>query len=110
MRTWFVSFGIAGLALLLTNSALFDGLTKQDRRCIIYGFLVGAGALVIVGFINKSAAWYMYAGCLAPNLKTTRKYRCWEWVTAQYWIDLVADLVSIASLGGVAYLFAMAKI
>ncbi len=110
VRTWFVSFGIAGMALLLTNPSLFEQLSIQNRRCVVYGFLVATGCQVIDGFINKSAAWYMYAGSASPDLRATTKYKFWEWITQQYWIDLLADLASILCFGGVAYLFAMAKL
>jgi hypothetical protein len=110
LRTWFVTFGIAGLALLLTNNTVFQELPSQDRRCLVYGFTLGVFSQVFVAFLNKCGAWYMYVGAAYPHLKKRRSVRFWEFLTAQYWIDIVADALSGICFILVVYLLAHAKL
>jgi hypothetical protein len=110
LRTWFVTFGIAGLALFITKDGALSGLTPVHQRCAAYGFMLGAFTQVLVAFINKTGSWYMYAGTASPEMKERRSYQVWEWITGQYWIDIGADLISIGAFASVFYLFASAKL
>jgi hypothetical protein len=54
LRTWFVAFGVGGPALFLVNEKIADRLAKAGcLREVAVLFLVGAGAQVVVAFLNS---------------------------------------------------------
>ena len=63
LRSWFVAFGIGGLALFLLESPVRESLLASGRtRILVVLFLIGVTAQIIVAFLNKYANWYCYFG------------------------------------------------
>lgn len=53
LRSWFVAFGIGGLALFLLESPVREALLASGRtRTMVILFLIGVTAQIIVAFLN----------------------------------------------------------
>ena len=98
LRTWFVAFGIGGPVLFLSHQDVATSLANAGKLRLVASLLItGAAAQVIGALINKLANWYNYA---ASNDDTDRLgYRVAEWLTEQFWIDVVLDVLTIAVYG-----------
>jgi len=93
LRTWFVTFGIGGPALILTNETVQKQLKAAGQaEEITWLFLFGAGFQILGTLINKVAAYYSYAaadGVIEPtDWRAVAAARVSHW----YWIDLFADI------------------
>jgi len=105
LRTWFVVFGISGPAALLANEAIRSELiVANELKYVVFLFLLGAGAQVLVAGINKFSNWYCYAGRLPTHGKSSRWHTlnrwwrdCWIKIIDYFWIDMIADLVTAVS-------------
>ena len=100
LRTLFVTFGVGGAALLLTNDAI---ATKLSARGLLLPvatcLLVGAGAQVLLALVNKMANWYVYEAYVRGGDRNTYRLKCAEWLTSKFWIDLTLDILSIGPFG-----------
>ena len=98
LRTWFVAYGVGGPLLFLTQPQIAEKIAASGRaRPIVYLFLGGVVAQVLVAFINKWSAWYIYDAAGDAGRQRTWTYRAAESVSTQFWIDTACDLVAIAA-------------
>lgn len=105
LRTWFVAFGVGGPALLLSNEKLTKLLSASgDLRLVSVLFLVGGGAQVVVALINKVANWYVHSKYHQVGVTPTFKHHAAEWIANQFWIDVLADIVSVCVFGWASWL------
>ena len=105
LRTWFVAFGVGGPALFLVNEAVAQRLAAEGQlRLVVVLFLIGAGAQVIGALLNKVANFYVYSSVLDEETTSSPKYAIASWLTRQFWIDIVLDVVTIAVFGYAAWL------
>ena len=105
LRTWFVAFGVGGPALFLVNSALAQRLVAERKLVLVVTlFLIGAGAQVIGALINKVANWYLYSAAVDVENPSLLKYRIADWLTEQFWIDILFDVLTIAVFGYAAWI------
>ncbi|MHC4947087.1 MAG: hypothetical protein ACYTG1_02340 [Planctomycetota bacterium] len=97
LRTWLVAYGIGGPVLFVNNDDLWRGLVESGTgRLVGLLFLAGVAVQVLVTAINKSAMWGSYYGEIEPRFRPTWRYRSAYWLGGQYWIDLLADVASLA--------------
>jgi hypothetical protein len=97
LRTWFVTFGVGGAALLLTNDTIATKLaTRELLRPVVLSLFVGSAAQVLLALINKTANWFVYEAYVPGGKRGTKRLRCAEW-PGSYWIDLALDLLSVAT-------------
>jgi hypothetical protein len=100
LRAWLVGFGFAVPALFITNDTARTKLARADGAdTIVWLFLVGAAAQVLMAFVNKTISWCVYrtedtedeaAGTPWPIVRCVAKAENW------HAIDLILDLVSMA--------------
>lgn len=96
LRSWFVAFGIGGLALFLPQSPLREALLASGHtRTVAFLFLVGVIAQIVVAFLNKYANWYCYFGEDNPAFLNSPLYRFWARIASQFWIDIILDVLTV---------------
>lgn len=98
LRAWLVAYGIGGPVLIFTNDKLFDTFSKAaNTPTIVRWFLAGVALQVALALINKWGAYNMYLGANDEGYKESLQYRFWDVVTDMHWIDMLLDVLSIAS-------------
>jgi hypothetical protein len=96
LRTWILGYGIGGPVLLFTNNSLLEIISVYPfRNLIVYLFLSGVAIQVLLAFVNKWCAWYMYRGSLDSPYRKGRGYRFWCEINSWNKLDLLIDLVAI---------------
>lgn len=95
LRSWFVAFGMGGLALFLVEEKLRDALRASGQtRAVVALFLTGVALQILVAGLNKYANWYCYAGEDDRAYQRTRSYHFWSTVARQFIVDVLVDLVT----------------
>jgi len=95
LRSWFVAFGIGGLAMFLVEEKLRDALTGSGQaRVVIALFLSGVALQILITGLNKYANWYCYAGEDDPAYQRTAAYRFWSGIAREFIIDVVVDVAT----------------
>jgi len=98
LRSWFVAFGIGGLALFLLQSPVREALLASGHtRTVVLLFLTGVTAQIVVAFLNKYANWYCYFGEDNPAFLKSSLYRFWARIASQFWIDIILDITTVVS-------------
>jgi len=103
LRTWFVAFGIGGPTLLYTRPELLEKLSDLHRSWVIWAFLAGSGIQVFLAALNKYVSWQEYR-LLSLRAADPARRRNWlersgDWISRQFWIDVLFDLSSMALFG-----------
>lgn len=99
LRTWFVAYGVGAPVIFLSNEALTTKvLSAPTSRCLIAAFFAGVLVQVILTIINKHAMWGCYYGEIKPEFQSTYRYKIADWLSSQYWIDIIIDFISLALL------------
>ena len=97
LRTWLVAYGIGAPVLFLSNEDLWQVLSEgKCAECVAILFLTGVFFQVVIAIINKNIMWFCYFGEYKITFKKTRTFRLCEWVSEQFWIDMLCDVISIA--------------
>ena len=61
LRAWLVGFGFSVPALFIINEAAQTKLlAAENTKCIIWLFLAGAAAQILMAFVNKVISWCAY--------------------------------------------------
>lgn len=95
LRSWFVAFGIGGLALLLVEETLRAALINSgEARTVVALFLAGVALQIFIAGLNKYANWYCYAGEDDAGYRRTAAYRFWSGIARQFIIDVIVDLAT----------------
>ena len=93
LRSWLVAYGIGAPVLFLTGKDAPAKIAQAPQLKTIVTLFVGGVALqILLAFINKWAAWYMYRGDLEPAYQSSLSYRYWGWINRQNWIDFLIDI------------------
>ena len=104
LRTWLVAYGIGGPVLIISQDAVWKRLSESGAlREIAACFLGGVGLQVILAAVNKSAMWACYFGEIDPKYRSTIRYSFGVWLSEQYAIDFVCDVVAMALFGWATY-------
>jgi hypothetical protein len=97
LRSWFVAFGVGGLALFLLQSPVREALLASGQtRVVVSLFLTGVTAQIVVAFLNKYANWYCYYGEDNPDFLRTGLYQFWARIASQFWIDIILDVLTVS--------------
>lgn len=105
-RTWLVAYGIGAPVFFASNRYLLSSFAAAPHAIqIVCLFLLAVALQVSNAFINKWAAWHVYAGEEDSDFQIKHKhtYRFWAAVNELFWVDMFLDIASIA-------LFAVATI
>jgi hypothetical protein len=96
LRSWFVAFGVGGLALFLADSPVRAALLASGQtRTVVILFLSGVIAQIVVAFLNKYANWYCYFGEDNPAFLRSPLYGFWSRIASQFWIDIILDILTM---------------
>lgn len=96
LRTWLTAYGVGVPVLIFSQDKILDSLNKANiLREVALCFLAGLTLQVLLAFVNKQTMWICYYGELRADFKLTRRYRCADWISEQFWIDIVFDVVTI---------------
>ena len=100
LRTWLVAYGIGGPAVLVTHKDFFQDVARKGNLTVIgWLFLAGVAAQVFIAFINKISMWYLHYGEGNEEFKKTYRYKCSHALSEVFWPDIIADILSIISIG-----------
>ncbi len=100
LRNWFVAYGIGGCVLFVSDKAeLFQQMKLERKRIVVIAFLVGVIAQVLLAGLNKCIHWYIYWGKEQKSFCRTWQYKASDWISTQFWIDIVADLITFGAFG-----------
>ena len=95
LRSWFVAFGIGGLALFLVEEKLRAALIQSGAAGQVIGlFLAGVALQIVIAGLNKYANWYCYAGEDDRGFRNTRSYRFWSGIAREFIIDVIVDVTT----------------
>ena len=98
LRTWLVAYGIGGPVLMLTNERISRSLLDSGQARLIAGlFLAGVVLQVALAAVNKAAMWICYYADDDEDLAGRWWCRSAQWLSRQFWIDLLLDLGSLAA-------------
>jgi len=101
LRAWFVGFGFGAPATFIIN----DGaqkllLASPQAKLIIWLFVIGASAQVLMAFINKTVSWCAYYKHAHRHIDKNRPLICWAaGFEDSFWIDAAFDLLSLFTFG-----------
>jgi hypothetical protein len=96
LRSWFVAFGVGGLALFLLESPVRTALLASGQtRTVVFLFLVGVISQIVVAFLNKYANWYCYFGEDNPAFLHSSLYRFWSHIASLFLIDIILDILTV---------------
>jgi hypothetical protein len=100
LRSWFVAFGVGGPALFLINQQVSQRLVMKGQLTAVAAmFLGGTGSQVLGAAINKVSNWYVYRGAQDPAYQEKWRYKSFNWVVQQFWIDIVLDALTVGLFG-----------
>ena len=102
LRAWFVGFGFGVPAAVLLKEHAQHLLLKHDLcERIIWVFIIGASAQILIAFLNKVISWSAY--CVL-ELKEQKKAPCCLWrgfAKLEYFfiLDVICDVVTMGCFG-----------
>ena len=100
LRAWLVGFGFGVPALFIINQpAQTKLLAAENAKCIIWLFIIGAAAQIIMAFVNKVIAW-----CAYHKHDKGEDNVCGfvKWVSGfedAFLIDVILDIISLGAFG-----------
>ena len=99
LRAWLVGFGFGVPALFIINeSAQARLLASKNSKCIIWLFLIGAAAQILIAFVNKVVSWCAYYKH-NKQYKTNFTVEFMASLENMFFIDVVLDIVSLVAFG-----------
>lgn len=98
LRTWFVAYGIGGPIFFASQEQIASKLGAAPGKTIIIAlFLAGLSVQILITMLNKWMNWSSYAMALNPPTKLTLQHRVVIWLANAFWLETLADLLSVAS-------------
>lgn len=96
LRTWLVTYGIGAPALFVTNETAAKALkAAPDAKSIALLFFFGVAIQILLASSNKVAMWALYYGETNRSFKRTKKYWVADWISEQFWIDVLVDFAAM---------------
>lgn len=100
LRAWLVGFGFGVPALFIVNEAAQVKLiAAQNAKYIIWLFLAGAAAQVLIALLNKIVSWCAYYKHDKAKTNINNVALFFASLENKFVIDVVADLVSLVTFG-----------
>lgn len=98
LRSWLVAYGVGVPVLILSQEGLWKVMLAN-------GVIVSAGLSFVIGvalqaalaLINKVVMWNNYRGASSWKFRHTRTYWFLMCLSAQFWVDIVFDIVTIVA-------------
>ena len=85
--------------LAFTEKAGIKTLSGETKYFIFNALLIGVVSQVILALVNKWVHWHIYYGIVKKEFTNRLSYKVSEVLSSCVWIDIVADLVSVATFG-----------
>jgi hypothetical protein len=106
LRTWFVAYGIGAPVLFLEHDAVRQTLSRSNQAgSILRLFLAGVVLQVMITAVNKTIMWIRYDDEVRDD--TAHSARRWvrfaNWLSEQYWLDLLVDVVTLGCFARATY-------
>ena len=96
LRSWLIGYGIGAPVILLAREWAFTKLTQHECvETVALLFGIGVGLQLIAAVVYKTAMWWLYIGELDPEFRKKRRHKLSDWLSEQYWIEGLFDLISI---------------
>lgn len=97
LRAWFIALGVGGPGFLLAQTEISKGLNEDGTFvAVVLLFLIGIFVQALVVFLNKTVMWVIYY-THEPDKKGTPPTfvtKVADYLSEQFWIDIVADLLT----------------
>ncbi|HEY5603379.1 MAG TPA: hypothetical protein VIM41_09735 [Gammaproteobacteria bacterium] len=98
LRAWLVGFGFGVPALFIVNDAAQARLiAAQNAKFIIWLFLIGAAAQVLMALVNKVVSWCAYYKYDKGENNINPVARLLATLENMFIIDVVLDVVSLVA-------------
>lgn len=96
LRNWLVAFGVGGCILFVSDKAkIFQDVCHHKKVWIIASFMIGVIAQIVLALINKWTQWSLYRGEEKTAYQKTWMYKIADQISEKFWIDVLADLVTV---------------
>jgi hypothetical protein len=96
LRAWLVAYGIGVPVLIFSHDKVTEVLAKsQQGQNIVMLFLIGVCLQVAGAMLFKTTEWYLFVGEVDSGFLTCWRYRIAEWISNQFWIELLLDIGTI---------------
>ena len=100
LRAWLVAYGVGGPVLFLTQPGIADRIKDSSQGAlIVYLFLTGVASQVLIALVNKWVNWYFYSKANPNSKRNATIYKALDRLSESFWIDILADLVSLGAVG-----------
>ena len=105
LRAWIVGFGFGVPALFIINTDAQSKLLKADDcNLIIWLFLIGAAAQVLMAFVNKIVSWCAYYKHDNGTHKDNYVISFFASLENMFIIDVAFDFISLLTFSWSIYL------
>lgn len=95
-----MAFGVGAPLVLLTNEKLSAKLAASPvLGPLVAAYCIGVGLQVLLAIVNKNAMWACYYGEVEAGFQTTKRYKFANWLSQQYWIDAMFDVITALLFG-----------
>ena len=84
---------------IINEAAQAKLLAAENAKCIIWLFLIGAAAQIIMAFINKIIAWCAYYKHDKGETNVDGLVKCLAGLENAFWIDVILDIISLGAFG-----------
>jgi len=93
LRNWFVVYGIGGCVVLIKErTGVFKGVCKETMADILFWFIAGVVAQILLALLNKYIHWGIYYGTGNKEFRGTDTYKLADMVSRWIKIDICIDL------------------
>ena len=100
LRAWLVGFGFGVPALFIVNDAAQKKLLEApDAKIIVWLFLAGATAQVLMAFVNKIVSWCAYYKHEKGDDHVNGLVKWAAGFENAFAIDVLLDLISLVTFG-----------
>ena len=105
LRTWFLAYGVGAPVIFLTNEAVGRKLLASGQAEIVaFLFLSGVAIQVLAALLYKCAMWCLYTGERNNRFKTSKRYKCSDWVSESLWVEFGLDVLTIVLFAAATWL------
>jgi hypothetical protein len=96
LRGWLIAYGVGGPVLFATQPALGERLAQTGfAHEVTLMFMAGVAVQIFAALVYKTAMWYAYVGELEPAFQDTLRFRVASWLSDQFWLEMLFDLLTI---------------